>query len=120
MVRNQLFLNFNGEDTVAGIRGTTLIKGHQHADTTLVASHVARNCQSREVFKSVLDDEAHGVFQGRIIVHARRAADRRQDDDAGAAVCPSAPRPTTSRSSRSLPTTCSAAMAPPPARSTAS
>ena len=69
VVRNQLFLNFNGEDTVAGIRGTTLIKGHQHADTTLVASHVARNCQSREVFKSVLDDEAHGVFQGRIIVH---------------------------------------------------
>jgi Fe-S cluster assembly protein SufD len=43
--------------------------GHQHADTTLVVSHVARNCQSREVFKSVLDGEAHGVFQGRIIVN---------------------------------------------------
>ena len=28
----------------------------------------ARGCQSREVFKTVLDDEAHGVFQGRIIV----------------------------------------------------
>jgi Fe-S cluster assembly protein SufD len=68
VVRNQLFLNFNGEDTVAGIRGATLIKGRQHADTTLVANHIARNCQSREVFKSVLDDEAHGVFQGRIIV----------------------------------------------------
>jgi len=68
VVRNQLFLNFDGEDTVAGIRGTTLINGHQHADTTLVVGHSARNCQSREVFKSVLDDEAHGVFQGRIIV----------------------------------------------------
>jgi Fe-S cluster assembly protein SufD len=68
VVRNQLFLNFDGEDTVAGIRGATLIKGRQHADTTLVANHIARNCQSREVFKSVLDDEAHGVFQGRIIV----------------------------------------------------
>ncbi len=68
VVRNQLFLKFDGEDTVAGIRGATLIKGHQHADTTLVANHIARNCQSREVFKTVLDDEAHGVFQGRIIV----------------------------------------------------
>jgi Fe-S cluster assembly protein SufD len=68
VVRNQLFLNFDGEDTVANIRGATLIKGRQHADTTLVANHIARNCQSREVFKSVLDDEAHGVFQGRIIV----------------------------------------------------
>ena len=68
VVRNQMFLNFDGEETLAGIRGATLIKGHQHADTTLVANHIARGCQSREVFKSVLDGEAHGVFQGRIIV----------------------------------------------------
>jgi Fe-S cluster assembly protein SufD len=68
VVRNQLFLNFDGEETVANIRGATLIKGRQHADTTLIANHIARGCQSREVFKSVLDGEAHGVFQGRIIV----------------------------------------------------
>jgi Fe-S cluster assembly protein SufD len=68
VVRNQLFLNFDGEDTVAGIRGATLAKGKEHADTTLVANHIARGCQSREVFKTVLDGEAHGVFQGRIIV----------------------------------------------------
>jgi Fe-S cluster assembly protein SufD len=68
VVRNQLFLKFDGEETVAGIRGATLLKGKQHADTTLVANHVARGCQSREMFKTVLDDEAHGVFQGRIIV----------------------------------------------------
>jgi Fe-S cluster assembly protein SufD len=74
VVRNQLFLKFDGEDTVAGIRGATLIKGHQHADTTLIADHVAQRCQSREMFKSVLDGEAHGVFQGRIIVrpHAQK------------------------------------------------
>ncbi len=68
VVRNQLFLNFDGADTVAGVRGATLIKGREHADTTLVANHIARGCQSREMFKTVLDDEAHGVFQGRIIV----------------------------------------------------
>ena len=65
---------FDGEGTVANIRGATLIRDHQHADTTLVANHIARDCQSREVFKSVLDGEAHGVFQGRIIVrpHAQK------------------------------------------------
>jgi Fe-S cluster assembly protein SufD len=68
VVRNQLFLKFDGEGTVANIGGATLLKGRQHADTTLVANHNARGCQSREVFKSVLDDEAHGVFQGRIVV----------------------------------------------------
>jgi Fe-S cluster assembly protein SufD len=68
VVRNQLFLRFDGEETVANIRGATLIKGTQHADTTLVVNHIAHGCQSREVFKAVLDDEAHSVFQGRIIV----------------------------------------------------
>jgi Fe-S cluster assembly protein SufD len=68
IVRNQIVLNFDGEDTVGGIRGATLIKGRQHADTTLLANHIGRGCQSREVFKSVLDGEAHGVFQGRIVV----------------------------------------------------
>jgi Fe-S cluster assembly protein SufD len=74
VVRNQIFLNFDGEDTVAGIRGATLARGRQHADTTLVANHIARGCQSREVFKAVLDGEAHGVFQGRIVV--RRGAQK--------------------------------------------
>ncbi len=68
IVRNQLFLNFDGEETVAHIGGASLLRGRQHVDTTLVANHIARGCQSREVFKSVLDDEAHGVFQGRIVV----------------------------------------------------
>ena len=74
VVRNQLFVRFDGEGTVAGIRGASLLKGRQHADTTLVADHAAADCTSREVFKSVLDDESRGVFQGKIIVrpHAQK------------------------------------------------
>jgi Fe-S cluster assembly protein SufD len=68
VVRNQIFLRFDGEETVAGIRGATLLQGRQHADTSLVADHVAVGCQSRELFKSVLDGDSHGVFQGKIIV----------------------------------------------------
>ena len=68
VVRNQLFLKFDGGETVASVRGATLLKRRQHADTTLVVDHAARGCQSREVFKSVLDDKSHGVFQGRIVV----------------------------------------------------
>ena len=74
MARNQLFLRFDGEGTVANIRGASLLKGRQHADTTLVVDHAAGDCQSREVFKTVLDDESRGVFQGKIIVrpHAQK------------------------------------------------
>jgi Fe-S cluster assembly protein SufD len=74
VTRNQLFLRFGGEGTVANIRGASLLKGRQHADTTLVVDHAVANCQSREVFKTVLDDESRGVFQGKIIVrpHAQK------------------------------------------------
>ena len=74
VVRNQLFVRFAGEGTVAGIRGANLLTGREHADTTVVADHVAGACTSREIFKSVLDGESRGVFQGRITV--RREAQR--------------------------------------------
>jgi Fe-S cluster assembly protein SufD len=68
VVRNQLFLRFDGEGTLANIRGATLLKGNQHSDATLVLDHAAGGCQSREVFKAVLDDKSRSVFQGKIIV----------------------------------------------------
>lgn len=68
VVRNQLFLRFDGIGSLAGIRGASLLKGKQHADTTLIADHKVGGCQSREVFKSVLDGESRGIFQGKIIV----------------------------------------------------
>ena len=71
VVRNQLFMRFDGEGTLANIRGATLLKGAQHVDTTLVADHAAGGCQSREVFKAVLDDKSRSVFQGKIIVQPK-------------------------------------------------
>jgi Fe-S cluster assembly protein SufD len=68
VVRNQLFIRFNGENTLAGIGGASLLKGRQHVDTTLVADHAVAGCQSRETFKSVLDGQSRAVFQGKIIV----------------------------------------------------
>jgi Fe-S cluster assembly protein SufD len=68
VVRNQLFIRFAGENTLAGIGGASLLKGRQHVDTTLVADHAVPGCQSRETFKSVLDGDSRAVFQGKIIV----------------------------------------------------
>ncbi|MPZ56817.1 MAG: Fe-S cluster assembly protein SufD [Rhizobiales bacterium] len=74
VIRNQLYLHFHGNETVAGIRGVNLLKDKQHADTTMVVDHNSLGCQSRELFKSVLDGESRGVFQGKIIVrpHAQQ------------------------------------------------
>jgi len=74
LVRNQVFVRIAGEGASASISGASLLSGKQHADSTLSIDHVAGGCQSREVFKSVLDDEARAVFQGRIKVqpHAQK------------------------------------------------
>jgi Fe-S cluster assembly protein SufD len=68
LVRNQKFIRLAGEGTKAGIRGVSLLRGKEHVDTTLLIEHTARACESREQFKSVLDGEAHNVFQGKIVV----------------------------------------------------
>lgn len=71
VVRNQHFIRFAGEGTKAGIRGVSLLRGKQHVDTTLLIEHAAGGCESREQFRSVLDEESHGVFQGKIVVKPR-------------------------------------------------
>ena len=68
VTRNQTFLCLAGQNVTAAIRGATLLSGHQHVDTTLVVDHAAVGGVSRELFKSVLDGESRGVFQGKIIV----------------------------------------------------
>jgi Fe-S cluster assembly protein SufD len=74
VVRNQIFARFDGKGTQASIGGATLLKGRQHVDNTLVINHAAGGCTSRERFRTVLDGESHGIFQGKIIVepHAQK------------------------------------------------
>ena len=74
VVRNQTFARFSGAGTYAALGGASLLKGRQHVDNTLVINHAAGGCTSREKFKSVLDGESHGIFQGKIIVeqHAQK------------------------------------------------
>jgi Fe-S cluster assembly protein SufD len=76
--RHQVFSVLDGENTKVRINGTTMLKGGQHADSTLVVEHAAPHCESRELFKNVIDGDATGVFQGKIIVphHAQKTDGR--------------------------------------------
>jgi Fe-S cluster assembly protein SufD len=68
LARHQVFSNVHGDDAKVNVGGVTLVKGTQHADTTLLVVHDALRGESRETFKTVVDDEATGVFQGKIVV----------------------------------------------------
>jgi Fe-S cluster assembly protein SufD len=70
LIRNETILTMAGDNgsghVAAGIMGNdgTLI------DNTVYVSHEAEHCESRQVFKSVLDGDAKSVFQGKIYVRA--------------------------------------------------
>lgn len=66
--RYQGFIAFAGSHSHVETNGVNLLNGTQHGDSTLVMDHAVPDCSSREVFRAVLDDRAHSVFQGRIIV----------------------------------------------------
>lgn len=66
--RHQVFVAYEGEDARATLGGVTVIGGSEHADTTLVVDHAVPGGESRELFKTIIDGDATGVFQGKIIV----------------------------------------------------
>lgn len=68
LARNQIYARFVGENAALDISGAFLMRDRQHCDTTLLVEHRVPHCTSRELFKAVLDNEARGVFQGKIIV----------------------------------------------------
>jgi Fe-S cluster assembly protein SufD len=68
LVRRQIFHLFEGPDAKAALRGVSLLRGREHADTTLDVEHRATGCEGRETFRYILDEEAVGIFQGKIRV----------------------------------------------------
>ena len=66
--RYQAVIAVAGEGSRVETNGVNLLNGRQHADTTLFLDHAVPNCSSREIFRAVVDDRGHSVFQGRIIV----------------------------------------------------
>jgi Fe-S cluster assembly protein SufD len=68
LARNGLHVTMGGTGSKLDISGAFLAQDRQHIDTTLIVDHAKPGCESRELFKCVLDDRARGVFQGKIIV----------------------------------------------------
>jgi Fe-S cluster assembly protein SufD len=69
--RYQAVIAFAGEHSRVETNGVNLLNGRQHADSTLFLDHAVPNCSSREIFRAVVDDRGHSVFQGRIIVQPK-------------------------------------------------
>ena len=67
-VRSEINVELCGPEAQAALNGVMMLRGNEHADTTTRIFHKAPHCASRQIYKTVLDEKARGVFQGKIIV----------------------------------------------------
>lgn len=68
LVRQELRVAVEGENTDLAMRGVNLLGGETHTDVTMVLGHNVPNTTSTQVFRNVVFDRAKGVFQGMIRV----------------------------------------------------
>ena len=68
--RRQLFVRMLGEKAKVALGGLALLDGSRRADTTLQVVHSAPAGTSREFYRSIVDDEAAGTFQGKVVVES--------------------------------------------------
>jgi Fe-S cluster assembly protein SufD len=68
LTRNESIIEFRGDDAHARVAGAAAGRDAFHHDDTVFVTHDAQCCESRQVFKKVLDGGATGIFQGKILV----------------------------------------------------
>ncbi len=68
VTRNNYYTRFEGEHSELSLCGMAIADKSQMVDTYTHIDHAVSHCQSNELFKYVLNDEARGAFSGRILV----------------------------------------------------
>ena len=68
LVRNDLVSDLNGQGAEVTFNGLFYGQNRQHVDNHTLANHNAPHTFSHENYKGILDDRAHGVFNGKVIV----------------------------------------------------
>ncbi|HNW58345.1 MAG TPA: Fe-S cluster assembly protein SufD [bacterium] len=72
LVRHDLTVELAGQEAEATLHGLYMPEGRQHIDHHTTLRHLQPHTYSRQLYKGILQDKAHAVFNGRIFV-AREA-----------------------------------------------
>ena len=68
ITRNNLNFYHFGERIDSTLKGITIIGNKQHVDHHTLVQHATPNCESHQNYKTILNDSATGVFNGKIFV----------------------------------------------------
>jgi Fe-S cluster assembly protein SufD len=69
LVRNNLNYFLKEEHTESILDGISIGSEKQHFDHHTLVDHKVPNCYSNELYKGIYDDQSHGVFNGKVMVH---------------------------------------------------
>ena len=64
--RHDMLARLDGEGARLGLNGAYLLRGEQEATNATFVDHAAPGGTTRELFRGVVEDRAHGVFLGSI------------------------------------------------------
>ena len=68
LIRNNLTIAMEAEHSESHFYGLYFLKGDSHVDNHTVVDNVKPHCESNELYKGVVDDNATAVFNGKIFV----------------------------------------------------
>jgi Fe-S cluster assembly protein SufD len=68
--RTNVYTKLGAPGGEARLNGLYLLDGQQHCDHQTFVHHAAESCASRELYKGILDESSHGVFNGKVLVDA--------------------------------------------------
>lgn len=69
MIRNDIHVKLDGSGCDSNIYGLYLVDKEQHVDNQVYVDHILPHSTSNELFKGIVDDHAHAVFNGHIHVY---------------------------------------------------
>jgi Fe-S cluster assembly protein SufD len=69
LVRNDVHAVLAGEGSECTLNGLYLLGDDQHLDNSTEIEHMQPRATSLELYKGILTGRAHGVFNGKILVH---------------------------------------------------
>ena len=85
VTRNRTDLSLSGEGAECVLNGCAIADKNQVVDNNTLIEHIAPHCDSKELYKYVLDGKAIGAFAGKVLV--RQGAQKTTSEERNQNIC---------------------------------
>jgi len=68
LVRNEIYTGLNAQNAETQLFGLFLAQKYQHMDQHTFIDHAKPHCNSNQLYRGILMDNARGVFNGKVLV----------------------------------------------------